>query len=84
MDINLNGMIYTSKLGIHYLRKNQEGGSVVITASVSSKLSLKQSKVFETDRCHANLYSCAPGFVPFALTDYGKPPSHQKARIRSH
>jgi NAD(P)-dependent dehydrogenase (short-subunit alcohol dehydrogenase family) len=36
MEVNLNGPIYTSKLGIHYLRKNPAGGSVVITASASS------------------------------------------------
>ncbi len=36
MDIDLNGPIYTSKLGIHYLNKNPSGGSVVITASPSS------------------------------------------------
>jgi hypothetical protein len=38
MDINLTGCIYTCKLGIHYIRKNgDDGGSVVITASASSK-----------------------------------------------
>ncbi len=38
MDINLTGPIYTSKLGIHYLRKNpgEKKGSIVITASASS------------------------------------------------
>ena len=38
MDINLTGCIYTCKLGIHHMRKNgDEGGSVVITASASSR-----------------------------------------------
>jgi NAD(P)-dependent dehydrogenase (short-subunit alcohol dehydrogenase family) len=36
VDIDFNGPIYTSKLGIHYLRKNSSGGSLVITASASS------------------------------------------------
>ncbi|KAK5173626.1 uncharacterized protein LTR77_002307 [Saxophila tyrrhenica] len=36
MEINLNGPIFTSKLALHYLRKNPEGGSLVITASASS------------------------------------------------
>lgn len=37
MDINLTGCIYTCKLGVHYLRRNGEGGgSVVMTASGSS------------------------------------------------
>ena len=36
LDINLTGVIYTCKLGVHYIKKNQEGGSVVITASASS------------------------------------------------
>ena len=38
MDINLTGCIYTCKLGIHYIKKNgDEGGSVAITASASSR-----------------------------------------------
>jgi hypothetical protein len=38
MDINMTGCIYTVKLGVHYIRKNgDEGGSVVMTASGSSK-----------------------------------------------
>ncbi|KAF2639663.1 NAD(P)-binding protein [Massarina eburnea CBS 473.64] len=36
IDINLTGVIYTVKLGIHYLKKNAEGGSIVMTASASS------------------------------------------------
>ncbi|KAF2818457.1 NAD(P)-binding protein [Ophiobolus disseminans] len=36
MDVNLTGCLYTVKLGIHYLKKNPRGGSVVMTASVSS------------------------------------------------
>ncbi|KAF1949676.1 NAD(P)-binding protein [Byssothecium circinans] len=37
VEVNLTGVIYTVKLGIHYLRKNgAEGGSVVMTASASS------------------------------------------------
>ena len=47
MDINLTGPIYTCKLGIHYLKKNKEGGSVVITASASSKAVLKQYSMFK-------------------------------------
>ena len=38
MDINLTGCIYTCKLGIHHIKKNgDEGGSVAITASASSR-----------------------------------------------
>jgi NAD(P)-dependent dehydrogenase (short-subunit alcohol dehydrogenase family) len=36
VDVNLTGCLYTVKLGIHYLRKNSAGGSIVITASASS------------------------------------------------
>ncbi len=36
IDINLIGCLYTVKLGIHHIRKNPAGGSIVITASVSS------------------------------------------------
>ena len=36
LDVNLTGCLYTVKLGIHYLRKNPTGGSIVITASASS------------------------------------------------
>ncbi|KAI8941794.1 hypothetical protein NX059_002995 [Plenodomus lindquistii] len=35
-DVNLVGCTYTTKLGIHYLRKNPKGGSLVLTASGSS------------------------------------------------
>jgi NAD(P)-dependent dehydrogenase (short-subunit alcohol dehydrogenase family) len=35
-NINLTGCVYTVKLGIHYLRKNPNGGSIVMTASGSS------------------------------------------------
>lgn len=38
LDINLTGVIYTCKLGVHYLRRNPDGGSIVITASASSFL----------------------------------------------
>jgi hypothetical protein len=34
--VNLTGCLYTVKLGIHYLRKNSAGGSIVIAASASS------------------------------------------------
>jgi NAD(P)-dependent dehydrogenase (short-subunit alcohol dehydrogenase family) len=36
LNVNLNGCIYTVKLGIYYLKKNPQGGSIVITASGSS------------------------------------------------
>jgi NAD(P)-dependent dehydrogenase (short-subunit alcohol dehydrogenase family) len=36
LNVNLNGCIYTVKLGIYYLKKNPKGGSIVITASGSS------------------------------------------------
>lgn len=36
IDVNLLGCLYTVKLGIHYVRKNPSGGSIVITASGSS------------------------------------------------
>lgn len=35
-NVNLTGCLYTVKLGIHYIRKNTTGGSIVITASGSS------------------------------------------------
>ncbi|KAL6708112.1 hypothetical protein ACN47E_003546 [Coniothyrium glycines] len=35
-NVNLIGCIYTVKLGVHYLRKNANGGSIVMTASGSS------------------------------------------------
>lgn len=36
ININLIGVIYTVKLAIHYIQKNPNGGSIVITASGSS------------------------------------------------
>jgi NAD(P)-dependent dehydrogenase (short-subunit alcohol dehydrogenase family) len=36
LNVNLTGCIYTVKLGIHYLKKNPKGGSIVMTGSVSS------------------------------------------------
>jgi len=36
IDVNLIGCLYTTKLGIHHLRKNPKGGSIVMTASKSS------------------------------------------------
>jgi NAD(P)-dependent dehydrogenase (short-subunit alcohol dehydrogenase family) len=35
-DVNLTGYMYTVKLAIHYLKKNSNGGSIVMTASGSS------------------------------------------------
>jgi NAD(P)-dependent dehydrogenase (short-subunit alcohol dehydrogenase family) len=38
LDVNFTGCLYTVKLGVFYLRKswNPRGGSIVVTASVSS------------------------------------------------
>lgn len=36
IEVNLLGCLYTVKLGIHHIRKNPSGGSIVITASASS------------------------------------------------
>lgn len=36
LNVNLTGCLYTVKLGIHYLKKNPNGGSIVMTASGSS------------------------------------------------
>jgi NAD(P)-dependent dehydrogenase (short-subunit alcohol dehydrogenase family) len=36
LDVNLTGYMYTVKLAIHYLKKNLNGGSIVMTASGSS------------------------------------------------
>lgn len=36
INVNLLGCLYTVKLGIHHIRKNSAGGSIVITASGSS------------------------------------------------
>lgn len=35
-NVNMTGCVYTVKLGLYYLKKNPNGGSVVMTASVSS------------------------------------------------
>ncbi|KAF2750216.1 NAD(P)-binding protein [Sporormia fimetaria CBS 119925] len=32
-DVNLTGVVYTVKLGIHYIQKHSEGGSIVMTAT---------------------------------------------------
>jgi NADP-dependent 3-hydroxy acid dehydrogenase YdfG len=36
LNVNLNGCMYTVKLGMYYLKKNPSGGSIVMTASASS------------------------------------------------
>lgn len=36
INVNLVGVMYTVKLAIHYLKKNPNGGSIVMTASGSS------------------------------------------------
>lgn len=36
LDINLKAVIYTTTLAVHYLKKQPEGGSIVMTASASS------------------------------------------------
>jgi NAD(P)-dependent dehydrogenase (short-subunit alcohol dehydrogenase family) len=36
LDINLTGCMYTVKLGIHYIKQNASGGSLVLTGSASS------------------------------------------------
>lgn len=36
VNVNFIGCLYTVKLGVHYLRKNPKGGSIVMTASKSS------------------------------------------------
>lgn len=36
VQVNFIGLIYTVKLAIHHIRKNPEGGSVVLTGSASS------------------------------------------------
>ena len=36
LNVNLTGCLYTVKLAIHHIRKNPDGGSIVITASGSS------------------------------------------------
>ncbi|KAG6356498.1 hypothetical protein INS49_015886 [Diaporthe citri] len=36
LDVNLAAVVDTVKLGLHYIRKNPSGGSIVVTASASS------------------------------------------------
>lgn len=36
LDVNLAAVIDTVKLGLHYIRQNPSGGSIVVTASASS------------------------------------------------
>ncbi|KAF2659552.1 NAD(P)-binding protein [Lophiostoma macrostomum CBS 122681] len=36
IDVNVIGILYTVKLGTHYIRQSGEGGSIVLTASESS------------------------------------------------
>ena len=35
IDINLNGAIYSTRIGIHYLRQNPEGGDIILVSSIS-------------------------------------------------
>ena len=36
INVNLIGVMYTTKLAIHYLKQNPAGGSIVLTGSGSS------------------------------------------------
>jgi NAD(P)-dependent dehydrogenase (short-subunit alcohol dehydrogenase family) len=54
LNVNLNGCIYTVKLGIHYLKKNPKGGSIVMTASGSSftRFPITDYSAFHLPPCH--------------------------------
>jgi NAD(P)-dependent dehydrogenase (short-subunit alcohol dehydrogenase family) len=42
INVNLVGVVYTTKLGLHYLKQNPEGGSIVMTGSVASTHAISQ------------------------------------------
>ena len=57
INVNLLGCMYTVKLGIHYIKQNPRGGSIVMTGSGSSMSSLPPNFSFQT------LYSICMIFI---------------------
>jgi NAD(P)-dependent dehydrogenase (short-subunit alcohol dehydrogenase family) len=44
VNVNLIGCMYTVKLGIHFMKQNPNGGSLVLTASASSTRHCRRAK----------------------------------------
>jgi NAD(P)-dependent dehydrogenase (short-subunit alcohol dehydrogenase family) len=94
MNVNLMGCIYTVKLGIHYLKKNPAGGSIVMTASASSftRLPTTDYSTFlpspfspqehTSDPRHSNIQTRRPRPPPLPnpTTPPQHPHSHQRHR----
>lgn len=59
VEINMVGCMYTVKLGIHYMRQNANGGSLVLTASASSMC-------FKPPQCPSQDEICRRGNCDFA------------------
>lgn len=52
LDVNLTGMLYTVKLGVHYLRKNQRAqkGSIICTASNAGLYPFPIAPIYATSK----------------------------------
>ena len=57
INVNLLGCMYTVKLGIHYIKQNPRGGSIVMTGSGSSMSSPPPNFSLKT------FYSTCMGFI---------------------
>lgn len=86
ININLIGVLYTVKLAIHYLKKNPNGGSIVMTASGSSfaKLPAEDYSMSHqtTERLNANTHQATAKHGVLGLLRALEPQLHPKLPIR--
>jgi NAD(P)-dependent dehydrogenase (short-subunit alcohol dehydrogenase family) len=61
LNIDMDAASDTTKLAIHYLRKNQEGGEIVLTASLAGYLASAGAPLYSAAKHGKLLVSCRNG-----------------------